>query len=182
METFRACGRAPTSSEIAERLRVSEERAMAVLRRLDEADVVYLEDDQIAAAYPFSNKPTKHVVTFNKTGTAAYSMCAIDALGIPFMFREAVTISSTCGFCNKSIEAEVDGRRIHSDKGVVVFFGFERSRHAATSSCPVLQFFCSDSHLVNWRAENPARIGEMLSLTDAADLAEEIFGGMLNFS
>lgn len=180
MQMFRAGGRAPSTTEIVQKLQMSWESVKAVLRRLDDADILYLEDDKIVAAYPFSNKPTLHMVIFSKDRTQAYSMCAIDALGIPFMFQEDVTILSHCGYCDKDLQIQVNDGRANSNEDTVVFFGFERSKHAATSSCPILQFFCCRPHLANWRVENPTKTGEILSLNEALSLGEEIFGGMLD--
>lgn len=180
MQAFRALGRAPSASEIGQKLQMSSERVNGVLRSLDEADVLYLEDDQIIAAYPFSNKPTKHRVIFSKSKTEAYAMCAIDALGIPFMFQENATILSRCGYCEKDLEIQVNEGRANSNEDAVVFFGFERSRHAATSSCPILQFFCCKPHLANWRIANSTKTGAILSLNEALILGGEIFGGTLD--
>lgn len=180
LQTFRELGRAPSAAEIAEKLKTSEEKVKAVLRRLDSADILYLEEDQIVATYPFSNKPTKHKIVFSKDGARAYSMCAIDALGIPFMFQENVRILSHCGYCDKDLEIQVNDGQASSNENTLVFFAFERSKHAATSLCPILQFFCCESHLANWRAVNPEKTGEMLNLNEALSLGAEIFGGTLD--
>jgi len=179
LESFRRLGRAPTLAEIAKDLKMNEERAEASLRKLDAADMLYLEGGRIVAAYPFSNQPTPHEVTFTRDGTRTYSMCAIDALGIAFMFGESVVISSRCGHCNKRLEIQVGDRAGSPDEEIMVFFGFARSEHAATSSCPILQFFCSRAHLDSWRVANPSKLGAPLNLEEATSLGKEIFGGTL---
>lgn len=50
-------------------------------------------DGEIAVAYPFSGRPTAHVVRF-PSGHEVYAMCAIDALGIAAMFEEPITVNS----------------------------------------------------------------------------------------
>lgn len=50
-------------------------------------------DGEIAVAYPFSGRPTAHVVRF-PSGREVYAMCAIDALGIAAMLEEPITVNS----------------------------------------------------------------------------------------
>lgn len=155
-----------------------------ILRQLDESDVIYLDPDshEIASAYPFSNLPTPHLVAFldehgNECGKA-YAMCAVDALGIPFMLNEMVRISSRCGSCGAEISLDLKGA-VEDAREEAVWFGLRRSDHAATSACPTIQFFCSKEHLAKWIDANPGQVGTPLSLKEAAELAREIFRGML---
>src|SRR5262245_4448470 len=54
--------------------------APEVLRELHDRDVVRLEEHGlIRAAYPFSARPTPHVVAVDG-GPSVYAMCAVDAL------------------------------------------------------------------------------------------------------
>ena len=54
------------------------------LRQLAADDLIALDGrDTLVAAYPFSPTPTAHVVS--RGDVRAFEMCAIDALGIPFM-------------------------------------------------------------------------------------------------
>src|SRR5919108_5667337 len=77
--------------EVADRLGVDSERTLATLAR---EDLVHLgRDREIAVAYPFSGRPTRHRVRF-PDGHETYAMCAIDALGITPMFEEPIEITS----------------------------------------------------------------------------------------
>src|SRR5215207_11592510 len=67
----------------------------AVLARLEEQDLLVRDPatGAIVSLYPFSGVPTPHRVTV-AGGNAVYSMCAIDALGIPFMLGTDAVIES----------------------------------------------------------------------------------------
>src|SRR5947209_1656108 len=47
----------------------------------------------ILGAYPFSAVATAHQVAIAGLGTV-YAMCAVDALGIPYMLKRAATVTS----------------------------------------------------------------------------------------
>src|SRR5712691_2692420 len=65
-----------------------------VLAELDREDFVTLgADGTIRAAYPFSAAQTPHRVRITG-GAEVWSMCAIDALGIPAMLGQDVVITS----------------------------------------------------------------------------------------
>lgn len=55
---------------------------------LVEADLLRIDGDRrVVVAYPFSAQPTRHRVTLHD-GRTYYAMCAIDALGIPYMLGQ----------------------------------------------------------------------------------------------
>ena len=65
-----------------------------VLAELHERDVIRLDPaGAIRAAYPFSARPTAHLVDIDG-GPTVYAMCAIDALGMSAMLGRPVTIRS----------------------------------------------------------------------------------------
>ena len=79
----------------------------SALQRLRELDLIHWDQNSgdVNVAYPFSGVPTPHRVTLAGM-LPAYSMCAIDALGIPSMFTDAV-IESECAFCGEKITIDV---------------------------------------------------------------------------
>jgi hypothetical protein len=80
-----------------------------ILAALAERDYLGLgQDGQITAAYPFSAKATPHAVRITG-GAAAYSMCAIDALGVADMLSARVLISSADPSTGEQISVTVDG-------------------------------------------------------------------------
>jgi hypothetical protein len=179
LETFAGTGKSPTLEDVRDRFQLASvaeaEREVAALAR---SGAIHRNpgDALITHAYPFSNEPTAHRVRING-GPQVYSMCAIDALGVPFMLRRDADISSRCAGCGTDVRIEVRGRAIvsHSPADIVVWFA-ERMEGcvAATDLCPDLNFFCSPDHLAKWREGADAR-GEQLSLSDALARGREVF-------
>jgi|Deesub1362A_J573_1020465.scaffolds.fasta_scaffold00151_64 hypothetical protein len=107
--------RAPTAEEIGRAFNMPLNSIVKILRRLNELDIIYLDinSNMILGAYPFSSTPTAHQVILkgeHREGRV-YAMCAIDALGVPFMFEKDVDIHSSCGFCSKEVSLKVcDGK------------------------------------------------------------------------
>jgi hypothetical protein len=76
---------------VAASLGIDVEQALA---RLAEEDLVHRDSGgEIVVAYPFSGVATAHRVRFDG-GAEAFAMCAVDALGIPFMLAEPTEILS----------------------------------------------------------------------------------------
>ncbi len=179
---FPDLGRAPTNSEIAEALSLRGEEVERVLKKLHESDIIYMEDGVVLAAYPFSSKPTVHKVTL-KGGTPreAYALCAIDALGIPFMYGEDVDIESACVHCGEGISIKIkDGSIVEQHpEGALVWIGLRYASHAATSLCTSLVFLHSKEHLEDWRSENPGEEGRALTLAEGMYVGKALFEGRL---
>jgi hypothetical protein len=70
--------------------------AEAALAEFAARDLMQRDPDSgvIVAAYPFSGVPTLHQAQLAGR-KPVYAMCTVDALGIPFMFEQDATISST---------------------------------------------------------------------------------------
>ena len=175
-------GRAPGCQEIATALGLKGPGDMrAILERLHELDLLYLDSDscEIRLAYPFSTIPTKHLVQFlnRPSENPIYALCAVDALGIPFMMDRDVSIESSCAYCATPVAVKVRDRSIESctPAETVVWVGTAYSGHAATSLCPTLDFFCSPAHAAAWREVRPQEEGHVLSVAEALYLGKGIF-------
>lgn len=180
LEEFPKLNRAPTVKEIEKAFDTTQEDVMKILEKLNERDIIYMKDGKILGAYPFSSVPTDHVVTLKRDGKA-YAMCAIDALGVPFMFGQDVLVESCCADCGEEIKVEIkDGRIVKQNPSeIVVWVGLKCSEHAATSLCTTLIFLCSEDHLKGWRAKNPGQEGEALSLPEALYVGKGVFEDFL---
>ncbi len=179
-------GRAPGCQKIATALGLNEPGDVrAILERLHELDLLYLDSDsrEIRLAYPFSTVPTTHLVWFRDWPAAkpVYALCAIDALGIPFMMDRDVSIESSCAYCATPVAVNVRDRSIEScmPAETVVWVGTAYSGHAATSLCPTLDFFCSPAHAAAWREARPQEEGHVLSVGEAFYLGKGIFEDLL---
>ena len=110
-------------------------------------------------------------------------MCAIDALGVGSMYRSDTRVDSSCLRCGAVIRVDVrqEGTTIESSSPVdaVVWSGLHYERCAADSLCRVLAFFCGDDHLEAWRSEQTEAEGYRLSLEEALQVGQAIFGDLL---
>jgi alkylmercury lyase-like protein len=89
----------PSNVTIAQAMHLSPETAEAAVGMIEERSNIYRDPAtrEILAAYPFSARPTDHIVRF-PDGHFVYSMCAIDALGMPTMLGADATIQSRCAY------------------------------------------------------------------------------------
>lgn len=188
LEEFPNLSRAPTVGEISKSLDIPQEEVISTLHKFDRCDIIYLKPgtNEISGAYPFSNSKTDHLVTMkggdgDKTVNA---MCAIDALGVPFMFEEDVDIDSKCGYCGRDVHIEIRENEITdwTPGQTKVWVGRRCGGHAATSICTTLAFFCSDDHIKSWRDEHPDEEGEVLSLGEALFVGKSIFEDFLEIN
>lgn len=77
---------------------------------LSEKQLLVSAQGQIRVVYPVSALPTRHRV-YLADGRSFHAMCAIDALGSAFTFRQDIAIRSRCSHCETPIRMEVfDGR------------------------------------------------------------------------
>jgi hypothetical protein len=93
------------------------------LARLDEDDLIQLEDGRVAIAYPFMTRPSPFVVSLEDS-RERYACCAIDALGVAPMIGERVAVSGQCHHCGDPLAFTVhpDGPGPEA-AGVMVWVG-----------------------------------------------------------
>lgn len=173
-------GRAPSSQEIADALGLKGPKTVrTILKILHALDLVEADGGEVRSAYPFSTVATNHIMRFNGWAESkpVYALCAVDALGIPFMLQRDVSITSSCAHCARPIAIEVRNGAIvaHHPTETVVWAGTTRTGRAATSICPTINFFCSSGHVEAWRRDRPEESGSMLSLGEALYLGRGIF-------
>lgn len=180
---FADTGRAPRLSELQRELHPAlQEDAAAILTRLDAADLIVYEPAtaSITAAYPFSGEPTGHRVEIGDR--TLHALCAIDALGVPFMLDAPGVIRSQCFWCRSPVQVYIQRGEVsrHQPAGQVVWYPEKDSCGCvATSRCILINFFCSEDHLEAWRDGNPGEQGTALSLAEAAKAGQMIFENLL---
>jgi len=180
---FADTGRAPRLSELQRALQLaSQEDAAAILTRLDAADLIVCEPAtaSITAAYPFSGTPTGHGVEIGDR--TLHALCAIDALGIPFMLDAPGLVHSQCFWCYAPVEVHIeDGETVRYRPTDLVIWYPEKGSYdcVATSRCILINFFCFEDHLGAWREANPGEEGTALNLQEAVEAGRMIFGGLL---
>jgi hypothetical protein len=93
------------------------------LARLDEEDLILLEDGVVRLAYPFSGDPTTFTIVL-PDGRARFVCCAVDALGIAPMLGQPIEIRSHCHHCGEPVGFHVDPEGPDSGAGgVMVWIG-----------------------------------------------------------
>ena len=118
----------------------------AVLTRLEQRDLIVRDPTTgvITVAYPFSLRPTRHQVEL-EGGQSVYAMCAIDALGIPFMLGCPARIVSTDPIRGEPIRVAVRADEVQWDpaEAVVLVGCVGGTGPAAETCCGFVNFFRS---------------------------------------
>jgi hypothetical protein len=155
-----------------------------VLTELAEGDYLSLDHaGRIIAAYPFSATATPHIAQITG-GAVAYSMCAIDALGIAEMLGTSVLVRSADPATGDLISVAVDASRaVWEPDTAVVFAGHMASACAGPSAaicCGHMNFFTSHTNAAAWASAHPEITGGILSQGRALEVGQRIFGQLLN--
>jgi hypothetical protein len=182
LKAFATEGKAPSVHEVAHVLTRPVEPVREACRTLGAHDLIIWRDEEarIISAYPFSGPPTAHQIVMEGHKTL-YAMCAIDALGIPFMLGEGARIRSVCFFCHKPVRVDVqDGLLQGAQPSTIVVWSSDRDGCCvAEVRCPLMNFFCDERHLHAWLGTSPDERGATLSLMEALDVGKAAFGQLL---
>ncbi len=167
-----------TLEALAAAAEVSPEDLKAALAALHETGAIYLRDETVIAAYPFSLVPTPHHVTI--AGVTAYANCAVDALAVSPMADGPAHVSSACGHCGVPVTLTMMGDRIlESQPAAPVVFYPDKDccapGPAVLTRCPHIQFFCGRDHAARWQEARPELRGTVLGLANAAAFASRHF-------
>ena len=179
---FAATGSAPGPETLEAAAAPYRRTAGEVLAELDREDFLTLgADGTIRAAYPFSATQTPHRVRI-AGGAEAWSMCAIDALGIPAMLGRDVVITSADPVTGEPVTVTAGPERttVWEPRGAVVVIGRRSgSGPAATICCDALNFFTSTASARTWAREHPDVTGTVVGQTQAEEIARQTFGALL---
>jgi hypothetical protein len=178
-----AAGRVPdpaTARETASRLGLDPGDAFDNLAR---EDLVHRDAStgEIVVAYPFSGRPTGHRVRIGPRNEVD-AMCAIDALGIPFMLGEATEVMSRDPLTGEEVRIWVEpgGAVRWEPEGAAVFAGSDRCEGPASAvCCAFVNFFASRENAERYPRETAAVEGEVLSIPEAVEAGRMVFGGLL---
>jgi hypothetical protein len=193
LRAFAEVGKAPSLTELDETAAPFGADGRTVLGLLHTADFLRLDSGgAISAAYPFSARPTAHVVQI-EGGPTVYSMCAIDALGIAAMIGRSVRISSAEPGTGDPIIVTVPARgaAVWEPAGTVVFAGRQTTYRtcpepdasvpsvAADVCCGYINFFTTAASATAWASAHPDVTGQTLSQKNAVKTGVQIFGPLL---
>ncbi|MER5795240.1 alkylmercury lyase family protein [Streptomyces sp. NPDC001980] len=181
LRSFTATGQAPQTATLTPFAASAGRPAHEVLAELAREDFLTLDaNGQIRAAYPFSAVPTAHRVTL-ESGVSMWSMCAIDALGIPEMLGTDAVIASPDPVTGEPVTVSSENGHMvwEPDSAVVVAGRRSCSGPAAAVCCDALNFFTSADSARSWLEQHPDVQGKTLSQQQAAKIGRQIFGPLL---
>jgi Alkylmercury lyase len=172
-----------TLDHLAGELDLDPQAALAVLAA---ADLVHtdLATGAISVAYPFSGRPTRHLVEL-AGGPTLQAMCALDAMGIPQMVRRDARVSSADPTRGQLITVEVQGGAWRWQPTTTVLMVASTSSGGpcgvvADCSCPHINFHANPQAALAYLQAHPGMAGELLDQTQAVERAGRIFGGLLD--
>lgn len=151
------------------------------LHQLAVADLVHTAPDgQIEVAYPFSGRPTGHIVHLTGLRPVA-AMCAIDALGIPLMTGTDGVISSADPDTGSPIRIQRRGDQWSWQPATaVVLIGYtDGCGTLANTICGSITFHTDPQHAQAHLDNHPELHGHIIGQTDAIALADYAFGALL---
>ncbi|MER6604180.1 organomercurial lyase [Streptomyces rubiginosohelvolus] len=178
---FAVTGTAPGARELEEVAARAGRTAGEVLAELAAEDFLTLDGEgRIRAAYPFSAVPTRHRVRI-AGGQEVWSMCAIDALGIPAMLGADVVISSADPLTGEAVTVTArGGAAVWEPESAVVFVGQRPGGGpAATACCDALNLFASHVSAQAWAKDHQGIPGRVVGQTQAGEIAAQTFGTLL---
>lgn len=178
---FAATGRSPEDAVLEPVAAAAGRTAREVLAELDREDFLTLDGDgRVRAAYPFSAVATRHHVHI-AGGPQVWSMCAIDALGIPAMLGRDTVITSSDPVTGKEVAVtSTGGTAVWEPASAVVFVGRRSfAGRAAAVCCDALNFFTSRDSAAIWSERHPEVPGVVVGQERAEELERETFGPLL---
>ncbi|MFE5908061.1 alkylmercury lyase family protein [Streptomyces wedmorensis] len=134
----------------------------------------------VRAAYPFSAVETPHRVKLGN-GVEAWSMCAIDALGVAAMLDQDIQVTSADPVSGHPVAVSfISGSARWEPAGAVVFVGRRPGQGpAADVCCDALNFFADRSTAETWARRHPDVPGRITGQAEAVVLAAQTFGPLL---
>jgi hypothetical protein len=146
----------------------------AAVAELEHHDVLWRDRDTggVAVVYPFSGPRTAHRVRLEATAVEKFAMCAIDALGIPYLANQRTMITSRDPASGAHIHVRIDpeGEPRWEPAGARVSIGRFGGGPSARCCCPHLNFI----------ADGAEHDGPLLDLPEAIDVGRRIFGFLLD--
>jgi Alkylmercury lyase len=153
------------------------------LAKLAREDLVHCDagTGEIVVAYPFSGRPTPHRVRIGGQREVD-AMCAIDALGIPFMLGEPTETVSRDPLTAEEVRIWVDpdGAVRWAPEAAAVLAGSDRDEGPVSAvCCAFVNFFSSRESAERYLRETPAVRGDVISIPEAVEAGRTVFGDLL---
>jgi hypothetical protein len=179
---FPQFGGPPPATWLAEQAAAAGLPSETALQQLAAKDVIQLDPESaaIVVAYPFSGVPTAHRVRIDG-GEPLFSMCAIDALGIPFMLGIDAQVESLDPMTGEAVRITVrDGVATWEPETACMFAGcVEGDGPVSQTLCPTINFFASPASAEAYAAAHPEIGGQVLDQESALCSSVTSFGSLL---
>ena len=177
---FARIGRAPSRAEIDSAAHAAGLDPAAALQALAADDLIAVDHaGRLLAAYPFSPTSTGHQVSLPTVSVQA--MCAIDALGTPYMLDVDAVITSTDPHNGAPIQVAVTGGMpaFQPADTVVVYAATPVTGRSVDTCCSTINFFTHPSSAQAWITAHPGLAATILSQDQAVTLGRDIFESLL---
>jgi hypothetical protein len=157
--------------------------AETTLNQLADLDLLVLDPvtGVIQSLYPFSALPTRHVVHL-AGGTQVSAMCAVDALGIPFMLGQDAVIASVDPMTDEPIQVTVQDGTATWEPATTVVLTVSLEQIVGTKAetcCPLMNFFASAANAEAYRDRQCQVAGVLLNQEEALERSKRGFGELL---
>ena len=176
---FSGTGTTPSPADIERVAQTAGVSAADALADLAAHDLIATDGGRLIAAYPFSPTPTAHRVRLG--AVEVYAMCAIDALGMPFMLDTDATVSSLDPQSGEPVTVTVTAGQasFSPTTAVVVYAATGPSTRSVDTCCATINFFTSTLNAEAWIATRPHLSANVLDQQTAVVLGRDIFGLLL---
>lgn len=127
------------------------------LQTLAEKNILSLDKGgNIGCIYPLSTHKTNKKI-YLSDGRTAYAMCALDAIGCHYAFRQPIRIESECQYSKKKIELIAqDGKISSTDREQdihILHTDLANIKKWSCSCCNIMHFFQKRTYLEQWHKQ-----------------------------
>lgn len=185
LRAFLALGHAPSEDDLHVEAAGVGSSVTALLQELVEQDVIQRDTTgAIRAAYPFSGRPTAHRVQLLEH-LPVFAMCAIDALGLPYMVGCSATIVTQDPLEETPITIWIHpgtGEQRWQPEETVVLSNLRAAAPASSAECccPVINAFASRKHAERWQQAHSEAAVRLLTQEEAVAEARTLFEHLLD--
>jgi hypothetical protein len=177
---FAATGHGPTDADLRPVANTASLEVTTALSELARRDLIAIDEaDHLIAAYPFSPTPTPHRVSLGDVDV--YAMCAIDALGMPFMLGTDAVVTSVDPYTGRPVQVTItDGTAIYQPaEAVIVYAATATAGRSVDTCCSTINFFSNGDSAQAWIAAHPSLAATVLDQNQALSLGRDIFEPLL---
>ncbi|MEV7267780.1 alkylmercury lyase family protein [Micromonospora aurantiaca] len=177
---FAAAGTVPSDDDIRAVVKAADLDPADALRELARQDLVAVDSaGRLLAAYPFSPTPTPHVVSLGEV--EVFAMCAIDALGMPFMLGTDAVITSADPHTGEPVRVTITNGAAthHPAEAVIVYAATGETGPSVDTCCSTINFFTNTSNAQAWITAHPGLAATVLDQDQAITLGRDIFEPLL---